>query len=438
VDIYTSSAGYWKKITSAYVSSGGVWKRITSAYVSSGGVWKRFFSSSVSPGIASTVTISTAASSYSAALTGTNYHWNNSTSLTYNFQSSSDATTWANMTSSPTIANPASGSSNTVTFTPIKGNFSATPMYFRFVVTASNSTYSTSTTSTSASVSQTYPAPTAGSGVFGGSTVSGNSITYTPGATTNANSVANSLKRGSTLLGSSTGTTGIAYSLVTADEGYTLTGSTVATGQVSNATGTETSGTITAPPPPPPPPPDPTIANGSWSGTESTGNTVTYTRGAATNETSTKIYISRSDGTALVNGTNVASLAYAIVAADQGYQIQAYAVAKNATVTTFSAISSTGTIPTPVVGVAPSTPTGLYGSNNLYPVGGTFFWTASSTGTAPITYTFTLYKNGNFAATGSSTGTSYEVRDVGSFQLYLRATNDYGTSANTNATSTFT
>jgi hypothetical protein len=158
-DMYVSTSGVWKQITSAFVSSGGVWKKITDGYVSSAGVWKKFFQSAVSPSIAQTVTISRNNATYPSTLTGTNYRWTNSTSLTYVFQKSSDNTNWTNIGTAASISNPAVGSSNTVTYALTIADMPAYTSYYRFVVTATNSTYSTTTTSTSASVSVNQPAP---------------------------------------------------------------------------------------------------------------------------------------------------------------------------------------------------------------------------------------------------------------------------------------
>ena len=157
--IFVSSSGVWKNISSAFVSSGGVWKKITEGYVSSGGVWKKFFQSSISPSIAQTVTISRNNATFPSTLTGTNFRWINSTSLTYVFQKSSDNSNFVDIGSPAFIANPSAGSSNTVTYALTLSDFPAFTSYFRFVVTAVNSTYSTSATSTSTSVSVNQPAP---------------------------------------------------------------------------------------------------------------------------------------------------------------------------------------------------------------------------------------------------------------------------------------
>lgn len=182
MDLYVAGpASTWKKATGIFVASGGVWKKVTSGWVASGGVWKKFFSSAISPTIDSTVTISRNNAAYPSTLTGTNYHWNNSTSLTYVFQKSSDNASWSNIGSATSISNPSSGSSNTVTYILTTSDFSASPMYYRFVVTAVNSTYSTSTVSTSTSVTVTYTAPSGGTASIStdtGTYAVGSVITY--------------------------------------------------------------------------------------------------------------------------------------------------------------------------------------------------------------------------------------------------------------------
>lgn len=160
MDIYVaSSSSTWKKVTSLFVASGGVWKNVTSAWVASAGVWKKVFPGSLTPSIESTVEISRNNATYPSTLTGTNYHWNDSTSLTYVFQKSADNSSWSNIGSATSIANPSSSSSNTVTYALTLSDFPAFTSYYRFVVTAVNSTYSTSATSTSSSVSVNRPAP---------------------------------------------------------------------------------------------------------------------------------------------------------------------------------------------------------------------------------------------------------------------------------------
>ena len=160
MDIYVaSSSSTWKKVTSLFVASGGVWKNVTSAWVASAGVWKKVFPGSLTPSIAATVEISRNNATYPSTLTGTNYSWTNSTSLTYVFQKSSDNVNFTDIGSAASINNPSSSSSNTVTYALTLSDFPAFTSYYRFSVTAVNSTYSTSFTSTSGSVSVSRPAP---------------------------------------------------------------------------------------------------------------------------------------------------------------------------------------------------------------------------------------------------------------------------------------
>lgn len=160
-----SGSGGLKAITNFYIrtasGSGGLktvtdgWLRVTAG---SGGL-KRIFQLSVTPSIDFTVEISTSSSTFPATLTGTNYHWNNATSLTYVFQKSADNVSWSNIGSATSISNPSSGSSNTVTYALTSSDFPTFPgtNYYRFSVTGVNSTYGTSFTSTSSSVAVTYP-----------------------------------------------------------------------------------------------------------------------------------------------------------------------------------------------------------------------------------------------------------------------------------------
>lgn len=169
---YVNVSSVWKSVTSLYVktASGGPfsngWRTVTDGFVKVGTTggpfsngWRRIFSSTLTPSIEATVAISRNNATYPSTLTGTNYHWNNSTSLTYVFQKSSDNTNWTNIGSATSISNPSTGSSNTVTYALTLSDFPAFTSYYRFVVTAVNSTYSTSATSTSSSVTVNKPAP---------------------------------------------------------------------------------------------------------------------------------------------------------------------------------------------------------------------------------------------------------------------------------------
>lgn len=157
MDVFVATSGVWKKVTSMFVASGGVWKQVNSGWVATSGVWKKFFPGSVTPSIISTVTISRNNATYPSTLTGTHFHWDNATSVTYVFQKSSDDSSWTNIGTATSISNPTV--SSTVTYVLTLADMPAFTSYYRFSVTATNSTYSTSATSTSSSVSVNKPAP---------------------------------------------------------------------------------------------------------------------------------------------------------------------------------------------------------------------------------------------------------------------------------------
>ena len=149
---YVKISSYWRTATSYYVKTSSSWRTVSDGYVKISGAWSRFFQSVLTPSIQSTVTISRNNAEYPSTLTGTNFYWTNSTSLTYVFQKSSDNVTFTNIGSATSIANPSPSSSNTVTYVLTLADMPSVLSYYRFVVTASNSTYSTSATSTSSSV----------------------------------------------------------------------------------------------------------------------------------------------------------------------------------------------------------------------------------------------------------------------------------------------
>jgi hypothetical protein len=149
----------WRSIASLRVNVSGTWRTVTNGYVNVAGTWRTFFTSTLTPSIQFPVTISRNNATFPSTLTGTNYNWTNSTSLTYVFQKSSDNVNFTDIGLPATISNPSSGSSNTVTCALTLSDFPAFTSFFRFVVTAVNSTFSTSATSTSGSVSVNRPAP---------------------------------------------------------------------------------------------------------------------------------------------------------------------------------------------------------------------------------------------------------------------------------------
>lgn len=155
-----TTGGTWSNAISAFYIKSTTWRTISAGYIKVAGVWRAFFTSALTPSIAATVEISRNNATYPSTLTGTNYHWTNSTALTYVFQKSSDNINFTNIGLATSIANPSSGSSTTVTYALTLSDFPAFTSYYRFVVTALNSTYSTSAESTSVtSVSVSRPAP---------------------------------------------------------------------------------------------------------------------------------------------------------------------------------------------------------------------------------------------------------------------------------------
>jgi hypothetical protein len=146
------SDGAWKDVASMYLkNSSGVWKGLSSAYLKVSGSWKLLFSSSITPTIENEVLISQSTNSTTKliTLTGTNYHWLNSTGLTYQFKYSTDGSSFYDLTSSTTITNPSVGSSNTKTYELLTSDVIANvDNTYMFIVTATNSTYGTNASST--------------------------------------------------------------------------------------------------------------------------------------------------------------------------------------------------------------------------------------------------------------------------------------------------
>lgn len=121
------------------------WVPVTKAWIKKTATeWVPFWPAT-GPTIESPLEISSSSTSWPATLTGTNYHWDNASTLSYKFQSSLTDTTsnsaWTDLMSYTTIANPITGSSNTKTFSITSANFSTTvrSKWFRFVVSATDS-----------------------------------------------------------------------------------------------------------------------------------------------------------------------------------------------------------------------------------------------------------------------------------------------------------
>jgi hypothetical protein len=194
----------WRKATSLYLKTSAAtnsWRKIVSAYVKTNDGWRSLFSSIVFPSIENQVSISSSgginagstimSDSSSITLTSTRYHWNDADGFTYIWQKSANNSTWTNIGTAQSTTNPASGaSSSSITRTLSASDFtSGSDMYFRFVFSATNSTYSTSASSESLSVLISYygtPVPQPGSPSITGSTVVGNTASANIGTWTNS------------------------------------------------------------------------------------------------------------------------------------------------------------------------------------------------------------------------------------------------------------
>jgi hypothetical protein len=192
--IYRKSGGSWTTIRNIYRKSNGVWTSIENVYRKAGGVWNSVFLRNNSPVIQNRVTISSnvsyIADGETATLTGRNYSWTPTSglTLTYRFEKSTSITfATSTLVASGSIANPASGSSNTVTRSISPSDFSQTDMYFRFRVTAVNS--SGTTVSLSDIVGVSYygtPVPQSPYPEITGSTTVGNNAFGNIGVWTNS------------------------------------------------------------------------------------------------------------------------------------------------------------------------------------------------------------------------------------------------------------
>jgi trimeric autotransporter adhesin len=139
----------WRSITALKLKLGDAntftpWRNILSAFVKTDAGWKRIFGISVTtPEITSPVEISKSTNSTTKliTLTGTNYKWNYSTGLTYEFNRSVP-NTFDSTLDSGTITNPTVSNTKTylLTTTDVLPNQTNT---FTFKVIASNSTYNT-------------------------------------------------------------------------------------------------------------------------------------------------------------------------------------------------------------------------------------------------------------------------------------------------------
>jgi hypothetical protein len=148
--IYLKNSSGWKNLAEVYLKNSSGWKKIKTAYLKTSSGWKLLFSASLTPEIESGVLItsSTNSTTYLTTLTGKNFHWFNSTGLTYKFKYSAGGATYYDLTGATTISNPSVGSNNTVTYALSTSDVQPNvDNYYKFIVTATNSTYDTSAAS---------------------------------------------------------------------------------------------------------------------------------------------------------------------------------------------------------------------------------------------------------------------------------------------------
>ena len=121
----------------------GTWTDVKKGFIKKASGWTQFWPF-LGPKIEFPLEITRSSATWPSTLTGKNYHWDDADTLTYKFQWSLTNTTdngaWTDLMSYTTITNPATGSSNTRTFSITSANFSTTvrSKWFRFVVRAVN------------------------------------------------------------------------------------------------------------------------------------------------------------------------------------------------------------------------------------------------------------------------------------------------------------
>lgn len=155
---YRKVGSSWINIKNIYRKVGSSWVNIKTVYRKVGESWVKVFSGINGPKIATPVIISQSTNSSTGliTLTGTNYHWTNSVSLSYKIQHLDNySSTWTTLASG-VATNPSSGSSNTYTYQLLNNGSDVTPNQenvYRFQVTATSSTSAiTISESTSTSV----------------------------------------------------------------------------------------------------------------------------------------------------------------------------------------------------------------------------------------------------------------------------------------------
>ena len=194
--MFVKSNSGWKPLKGVFVKTNSGWKSVKKAFVKTLNGWAAIWPSS-GPVAVYEVDLSSSKSSYPSSgtsypiLTGTTYHWDSTLtiSLSYVFQSSSSSSgPWTTIKSGSYIANPQSGSTSSVTYTPSLNDYPAGSTYFNFVVTATdgNNNFNVSSSASQYDTIVTLPAPTWTSTIprIGGQSASGKTITWNIGKAT--------------------------------------------------------------------------------------------------------------------------------------------------------------------------------------------------------------------------------------------------------------
>ena len=426
-----NTGGTWSNSISAFYIKSTTWRTVSAGYIKVAGTWASFFTSVLTPSIQSTVTISRNNAEYPSTLTGTNFYWTNSTSLTYVFQKSSDNVTFTNIGSATSIANPSPSSSNTVTYVLTLADMPSVLSYYRFVVTASNSTYSTSATSTSSSVS-VISRPSGGTvslsptgTQYDGTTLTASTTGWSGSPSSYSVRIYASMSNPPTTSGilkaSSAGASSVTYQITTLDAtapAYYFKAFATATNAYS-VTSTEEPGSnvvtsaLTAPSPP-------TITSSS---STTTSITLNFTLGA--NSTSTRAYLNGGfDGS-----TSSTSYTFSSLSPGTAYTLALYGyngVTQSSSSSGGTYSTSTGAALTPTFGSNTSTSGGFTGSVTNYsasytwgistnsgsvsfgsPSGSTYPFTVSGLSSgASATVTVTTSRTGYSGGSATTTGTA--------------------------------
>jgi hypothetical protein len=145
------SDSVWKSVKSIKLrDSASTWANVTKAFIrDSAGAWRQFFVSALTPKIDTDVEITTTQNNTTKlyTLVGTNYPWQDSTGLEYQFQYSTDGVAFYDLTSLASTINPTVSNTETKLLTSSMVYANVTN-YFLFAVTGTNATYGTSSTST--------------------------------------------------------------------------------------------------------------------------------------------------------------------------------------------------------------------------------------------------------------------------------------------------